>query len=117
MSWSITVDDLDKITELPHDQISALARDNPLYADDARLCLTIAVAAGLASATLSGGRTPSPYNGPDTVVLSVVGFSDHREGHAVPRKFYPTMRETITSAAEPDFHYPHEGRREDYLDD
>lgn len=101
MSWSITVEDLDKINELPAAQLARVGSDNPAYSDDARLLLTVAVAAGLVSATLSGGRTPSPYGGPDTVVMSIVGFDSRAEGHAVRTPFYPTMRDTITAEATP----------------
>lgn len=100
MSWSITIEDLDKIRELPFAQLARIGSDNPAYSDDARLLLTAAIACGLVSATLSGGRTPSPYGGPDTVVMSIVGFDSHREGHAVRVPFYPTMIDTIQSQAE-----------------
>ena len=105
MSWSLTVDDLDQVDQLPDELLSRVGSDNPLYSIDARLAFTVACAAGLVSATLSGGRTPSPYGGADTVVISVVGFSDRREGHAVARKFYPTMIDTITAEMTPNEHW------------
>lgn len=74
MSWAVTVNDLATIDELPLQILQKLSWDNPLYLDDANLAFRIAKAANLDSATLSGGRTPSPYGMPDTVVISVVGF-------------------------------------------
>jgi hypothetical protein len=123
MSWSITVDDLQDVPGLPDSVLAGAARDNPAYELDARLAFQAAKDAGLVSATLSGGRTPSPYGGPDTVVISVLGFSDRRVPHAVPRSpgmdppfvtfparyppddygesFYTTMLNTIMSGADP----------------
>jgi len=88
VSWSITVNDLQQVTDgLPDYMLKAIAIDNPAYEADAGLAFECAQAAGLVSATLSGGRTPSPYGGPDTVVISVIGFSDRRQAHAVPPQF------------------------------
>lgn len=84
MSWSITINDLDEIDELPQFSYDKISEDNPDYEQDARAAFAAARSAGLVHATLSGGRTPSPYDGPDSVVISIVGFSDRRQGHAVP---------------------------------
>lgn len=100
MSWSVTIDDLDRIEFLPDEIYGRLGKDNPLYAQDAAAAFLTAKEAGLVSATLSGGRTPSPYDGPDAVVISIVGFSDRREGHAVPLRFNDQVRHNI--AAGPD---------------
>lgn len=101
MSWSVTVNDLDTVDELPEFTYQKISEDNPDYDRDSRAAFTAAKSAGLASATLSGGRTPSPYGGPDTVVISIVGFSDRREGHAVPpfarRDFNAQVIDTILS--------------------
>lgn len=85
MSWAITINDLDVTGELPDEIYEKAAKDNPEYEHDARLAFELAKSAGLVSATISGGRTPSPYGGPDTVTISVVGFNNHNQGHAVPR--------------------------------
>lgn len=85
MSWSVTVNDLDQINELPHEIYAKVAEDNPLYAQDLGIALIAAMKAGLVSATLAGGRTPSPYGGPDVVTISVHGFDSRKEGHAVEK--------------------------------
>lgn len=98
MSWSVTVNDLQDVTELPEDVLAKLADDNVYYAYDAKLAFTAAKTGGLTSATLSGGRTPSPYGGPDSVVISVVGFAGPGEGHAVPRHdFYREVMNSINA--------------------
>jgi hypothetical protein len=84
MSWAITVNDLDQIDDLPDEIYYNASKDNPVYEADARLAFRAAKDAGLVSATLSGGRTPSMYGGPDTVTISVVGFDSRAEAHAVP---------------------------------
>lgn len=95
MSWSVTLNDLEDMTELPEETLRKISEDNPAYRDDALVAFKTVNEMGLVSATLSGGRTPSPYGGPDTVVLSIIGFSDHRVGHAVEKNFNETMRQTI----------------------
>jgi hypothetical protein len=98
MSWQITVNDIDRIADGAADDVLAtVGSDNPEYIYDATLALVCARDAGLVSATLSGGRTPSPYGGPDTVVISVIGFSDRRVSHAVPPQVPPNQE---TSPAE-----------------
>lgn len=84
MSWIITVNDLDQIDDLPDETYRNAAKDNPVYEADARLAFRMAKEAGLVSAAISGGRTPSMYGGPDSVVISVVGFDSRQVGHAVP---------------------------------
>lgn len=84
MSWSIRINGLDTLDELPEDSLLEASKDNEAYRDDAIAAFDAAKRAGLVSATISGGRTPSPYGGPDTVVLSVIGFDSHAQGHAVP---------------------------------
>jgi len=83
MSWAITINDLDKIEELPDELYDKACRDNREYYGDANAAFNLAKEAGLVSATISGGRTPSPYGGPDSVVVSIVGFNSRAEGHAV----------------------------------
>lgn len=119
MSWSVTINDLDTIVELPRELIETIGKDNILYARDALFAFDLAKASGLVSATLSGGRTPSPYGGPDSVVISVVGFDSRKEGHAVPpsgRNFNLEMKRVIASGPdeyEDDYnqawHAPYEG--------
>jgi hypothetical protein len=99
MSWAITVNDIDKIEELPDTLYDMACRENPDYYGDANAAFNLAKQAGLVSATISGGRTPSPYGGPDTVVVSIIGFDNRNEGHAVPpiaaRDFNSTVLRNI----------------------
>ena len=98
-SWSITVNDLDQIEELPEDIFLKACGEDAELQSDAHSAFISAKERGLVSATISGGRTPSPYGGPDTVVITVVGFNNRNEGHAVPpitgRDFNSTMVSTI----------------------
>ena len=99
MSWSVTVNDIGKMTyQLPESVMAQISRDNPLYEQDASLAFALAKAAELSSATLAGGRTPSPYGGPDTVVFSVVGFASTPDSEG--SEFNETMTRTITSEAD-----------------
>lgn len=84
MTWAITINDLDKIDELPSEIYDKACGENVEYQGDALGAFVTAKERGLVSATISGGRTPSPYGGPDTVIISIVGFNNHNEGHAVP---------------------------------
>ncbi len=106
MSWSITINDLDQIEELPDELYDKACRDNTDYYGDANAAFNLAKQAGLVSATISGGRTPSPYGGPDTVVVSVVGFNNRNVGHAVPpiaaRDFNGTVLSNILSGPDDD---------------
>jgi hypothetical protein len=95
MSWSLTIDDLENSDEIPEHYLEKLGGDNPVYRSDAAFAYDLAKAVGLVSATISGGRTPHMYGGPDTVTISVVGFDSHKEGHAVARIFNETMRQRI----------------------
>lgn len=98
-SWSITVNDLDQIEELPEDIFLKACGEDAELQSDAHSAFISAKERGLVSATISGGRTPSPYGGPDTVVISIVGFNNRSEGHAIPpitgRDFNSTMVSTI----------------------
>jgi hypothetical protein len=99
MSWTVTVNNLDSTSLLPEKALETAGKDNPAYRDDAITAFKAAKRAGLVSATLSGGRTPSPYGGADTVVICITGFDSRAVGHAVSREvaadFNRTMRETI----------------------
>jgi len=74
MSWSVTVNDLSTVEELPPQIIDKIGWDNPKYKEDAQLAFFVAKSCELDSVTLSGGRTPSPYGGPDNVVITIIGF-------------------------------------------
>lgn len=84
MSWSVTVNELDTTSMLPQAALDTAGKDNPAYRDDAITAFKAAKRAGLVSATLSGGRTPSPYGGPDSVVLCITGFDSRAQGRALP---------------------------------
>jgi hypothetical protein len=93
VSWVVTVNDLQN-TPIPADALELIGQDNRDYIMDAEAAYTLAKRRGITTATLSGGRTPSPYpGGTDTIVISIVGFMG-------PQEFKPTMVATITSRAE-----------------
>lgn len=117
MSWAITINDLDMIDKLPPEIYDKACSENPEYREDAEHAFAVAKYRGLVSATISGGRTPSPYGGPDTVTISVVGFNSRAEGHAVPpmsaRNFNEQMLYNIFNGPDED-DYP-EDTYEDYV--
>lgn len=118
MSWAITINDLDNIDKLPPEVYEKACAEHPEYREDAEHAFAVAKYRGLVSATISGGRTPSPYGGPDTVTISIVGFNSRDVGHAVPpmvgRDFNVAMLDTIFNGPDPDddegreWHSPYE---------
>ena len=101
VSWSLVVNDLDSVRELPGEIYDKVAEDNPAYRGDLEIALSAAKRAGLVSATLAGGRTPSPYvGGPDVVVISVHGFDREGVGKAVPR--HDHIEEVLTMLGYPE---------------
>jgi hypothetical protein len=102
MSWSVTVDNLQDIRELPEAVYDKLSKDNPLYLTDATGAFRLAKDAGLVSVTLAGGRTPNPYGGAEVVVISITGFDSDKIGRAVPKDFMQKMRETVMAPDEDD---------------
>jgi hypothetical protein len=98
-TWSITINDLDQISELPADVYDKACGNDAELQGDALGAFVTAKERGLVSATIAGGRTPSPYGGPDTVTISIVGFNNRNEGHATApiagRNFNATMVDTI----------------------
>jgi hypothetical protein len=103
-TWSITINDLDEITELPANVYDKACGEDADLQGDALGAFVTAKERGLVSATIAGGRTPSPYGGPDTVTISIVGFNNRNEGHANPpmagRDFNSTMLDTILAGGE-----------------
>lgn len=106
MSWAITINDLDTLDQLPDEIYDSACAENPEYDGDARFAFNLAKERGLVMATISGGRTPSPYGGPDTVTVSIVGFNNRNEGHAVPplhsRDFNQAVMDAIRFGPDPD---------------
>lgn len=101
MSWSVTVEGVQDIQDLPHTILAKIGEDNARYEADAVWAFHLAKNAGLVSATLAGARTPSMYGGPDTVIISVHGFDSHRVAHAVEKKSHDDMvRDEIFSGPE-----------------
>lgn len=85
MSWSVVFDDL-SINQIPDNIWQEVGKDNPLYRQDLEIAFNAALKAGLVSATLMGGRTPSPYGGADTVLISIHGFDSYAIGEAVVKR-------------------------------
>jgi hypothetical protein len=73
MSWSYTV--LGKVQDfvLPADLIEEMSTQHIAYPADMQRALDLAKVTGLMSATCTGGRTPNPYGGPETIDISVMG--------------------------------------------
>lgn len=90
MSWSVTIDDLQQVTELPPAVLAKISEDNPEYEQDAVGAFVLAKVAGLASAALSGGRTPNPYAKDEVVNFSIVG-------HTRNRQFTSAMQQTVVA--------------------
>lgn len=97
MSWQIVFNNLNDIDDIDPGQLELLSRDNPEYAGDARCAFQLAKELSLVSASLSGGRTPSPYGASDTVVISIVGYDSFAQGHAVEHDFYRQTIDIITA--------------------
>jgi hypothetical protein len=90
VSWSITVNDVQEMEGFPVETVELFASLHPSYPRDSQVALDSARAAGLKSATLSGGRTPNPYGGDEIVDISV-------RGTPVYKDFLSEMREIIRS--------------------
>lgn len=75
MSWAVTVDNVQEYEEFSPSFLAEWGRAHPMYPSDMALALAIAKAAGFASASLSGGRTPGIYNDNEIVDISVRGMT------------------------------------------
>lgn len=95
MSWSVTLNELAEMTHLPEETLSKIGEDNPEYMNDAVIAFKMAKESKLATVTISGGRTPSPYNGPDYVVIAITGLVPGAAGKAVGN-FNDEMQSMIT---------------------
>lgn len=78
MSWSVTVNNLREIDtlNLPEVTYNFIASQHAEYISDLGRAFDMAKAMGLASATLTGFRTPNPYGGPEVIDISVRGFAE-----------------------------------------
>jgi hypothetical protein len=90
MSWSVTVNNLQEYDGFDLETQQLIASQHAAYVRDADLALALARAAGLMSATLSGGRTPNPYTGDEITDISVRGTTGSSD-------FLSEMRDIITS--------------------
>jgi len=97
MSWSITINDLDKIGKLSDDVYDKACSEHPAYRADAEAAFKIAKDRCFPSACISGGRTPHMYGGPETVTISIVGFDGNWDNAKAvpPNDFNETMRSRI----------------------
>lgn len=78
MAWSVIVENLQDYPGFSEQIIETLVTAHVSYPFDADLALKLAKDAGLASATLAGGRTPNPYGGDEVVDISIHGFASSR---------------------------------------
>jgi hypothetical protein len=93
MSWSFTVNHIMQEFELDDTLLASMEALHPEYPHDMKLTLGLAKMAGLRSGTLAGGRTSSPYGGPEVILLTVTGTAE-------PADWHDTMKANI--AAGPD---------------
>jgi hypothetical protein len=87
MSWSVTFNQLQDFHDNTLEALNALSNEqreyihshNPLYLSDLESAIIVALDLHLASATLSGGRTPSPVGSDEVVTVSIVGLTEGRD--------------------------------------
>ena len=73
MSWSFTVNGSVQDFKLTPAVTGEFELLNPAYPADMELALYVARSMGMKTATCTGFRTPSPYGGPDTIGVNVMG--------------------------------------------
>lgn len=73
MSWSFSVNENMQDYTITDDLAESMRAVDARYPLDMEITLRAAKAMGLKSGTLSGFRTSSPYGGPESVGLSVMG--------------------------------------------
>lgn len=75
MARAITIDDLRATHDLPQDAIEQAIRENIEYAADLYAAFGLAKLRGLASATLSVARTPTPGSDDEVIDISIRGMA------------------------------------------
>jgi hypothetical protein len=76
MSWSATVTDPETYKNFDLQTVEKFNSENSAYPFDANLALEVAQRLGLKSATISGGRTPTPGSNDEVVVVCITGTVD-----------------------------------------
>lgn len=76
MSWSVTVNNLQEYKLFTPDIVEKMMTQHIAYPNDMMLALELAKKAGLKSASLTGGRTPSPYGTDEVVDISIRGMCE-----------------------------------------
>lgn len=79
MSWSLTIDNLPYYRGPEPADIEKIARDNISCVEDAYAALALARARGLASCTITGGRTPTPASDDEVIDISIRGMAVAQE--------------------------------------
>jgi hypothetical protein len=74
--WSFSVNEIMQDYEMSEALLEEMGAINPLYPQDMADALITAKQLGLSSGTLSGFRTDSPYGGPQTAGISVMGTAE-----------------------------------------
>lgn len=76
MSWSVTFNDLRErdSPSLPEATLEYLGSQHPEYLNDLAKAFALAKELDLASAVLTGMRTPNPYGGDEVLDISVRGM-------------------------------------------
>lgn len=92
MSWSITVNNLQQDWEqvFREDIVASFLSQHPEHFGDLRAAVEAARSMKLSAATLAGGRTPSPYDGNETVVLTITGVTVGTDYNTTMRKIIGT---------------------------
>jgi hypothetical protein len=86
MSWSITINNLPDYAGFTTDVIEQMLTQHMAYPADMALALEVARKAGLASASLSGGRTPNPYGDDEVVIITVTGMGAAQDFESAMRR-------------------------------
>ena len=87
VGWSLGIHNLQSVERLEEDKVKLLCEQHHMYGLDAMKLFKLAKQAGFASCTISGGRTPDPYNPEQEIsVLSIVGFTHSTDFNDAMRK-------------------------------
>lgn len=91
MSWSVTIKDIQNYDRLSDpkwlENAAYFASQHPLYVQDMERAFELARNTGLASAVITGGRTPSPYGDDEVVDISIRGTMTAEDYQAAIRRF------------------------------
>jgi hypothetical protein len=99
MSWAFTLNGAVEDYQLDPALTGLFGTINEAYPADMELGLRLAKDMGLKTANISGFRTPSPYGGPDTIGVNVVGTIEAED-------WFGYVKANIAAGPEPGAHGP-----------